>query len=955
MKLTHSPTGSRRWPVLGRGFTALVLIGSIMFSTTALFTQPAAAAPVAVGLGSYNTTKPASGGQPSNSDGVPVAPKKTANAPSPMPTNKWWSSLAWQRYAGNPYSENMYAHPLALRAKSGGLGLSYPTSPTISTGNPPYLQEYHYSYAEDLMIGVAGLSAPDARVDGFSDWTVTASIADGVRALKATFGHGLPFVYATKSGGDALIVANGTPAIWSNSGGVIGLTINGHHYGIFAPSGSTWTISGTNLRSTLAGKSYYSVAVLPDNSATTLNFFKNHAYAFVTGSSASWSYNETSAQLTTTYNVTTAVQEGSETRPLLALYRHQWLNSSNPLTGYTYVSPRGTMKLLQGSSFSTRMTFNGVLPALPDKGSYNRSTLYNYVNEVYAAGNFLPNGTGTYWTGKALGRLSMLVRIAEQAGHTAARDAFLGALKSKLQDWFQAPDGKASNIFAYNSTWGTLIGYPAEYGSDTELNDHHFHYAYYIMAAATIAQYDASWASDANWGGMVKLLIKDAANWESTETRFPRLRSYDAYAGHGWASGHAGFGAGNNQESSSESINFSTALILWGATTGNKTIRDLGIYLYTNEVNAIEQYWFDVNDAVFPAGFNRSTVGIVWGDGGAYATWWTANAEEIHGINFLPITGGSLYLGRNPAYISTNYNDMRANNGGDETEWRDIIWSFYALNDAPGAVTKFNANAGYLPEAGESKAHTYHWIHNLNALGQLDTTITANVPTYAVFNKSGTRTYVAYNPGSTATTVTFSNGVTLSVPARSMATTGGGGTTPPPGSKSNTLYVIDGAASGVTGALSFSEGSGAASDTIPSAGGGNYDGTPNNPLVYTVSGVSGTFDASKTTGFSVYLDAGANVADGSQVRISYDFTGDGSYDRLETYNYFATNDIVGWEQYTQARGLKSASGSFGNLSNGRVRLEIWNAIGTHAVSLRTSATGSQGQQSLVTIPFSNIQ
>ena len=48
-----------------------------------------------------------------------------------MPTNDWWSSLAFQRYAGNPYSENMYAHPLTFQAPARGLGVGYPTSPAI--------------------------------------------------------------------------------------------------------------------------------------------------------------------------------------------------------------------------------------------------------------------------------------------------------------------------------------------------------------------------------------------------------------------------------------------------------------------------------------------------------------------------------------------------------------------------------------------------------------------------------------------------------------------------------------------------------------------------------------------------------------------------------------------------------------------------------------------------------
>jgi endoglucanase Acf2 len=162
----------------------------------------------------------------------------------------------------------------------------------------------------------------------------------------------------------------------------------------------------------------------------------------------------------------------------MALYRHHWMNSSSVNTAYTYVSPRGQMQVVRGNSFNTVMAFNGVLPSMPDMGTYNRTTLYNFVNEFYTAGNFIRTGAGTYWTGKDLGRAAMLVRIAEQVGHTAARDALLAAMKTTLQNWLSAPDGEAANMFYYNSNWGTLIGYPAEYGSDVELNDHHFHYGY---------------------------------------------------------------------------------------------------------------------------------------------------------------------------------------------------------------------------------------------------------------------------------------------------------------------------------------------------------------------------------------------------------------------------------------------------------------------------------------------
>ena len=116
--------------------------------------------------------------------------------------------------------------------------------------------------------------------------------------------------------------------------------------------------------------------------------------------------------------------------------------------------------------------------------------------------------------------------------------------------------GSSNAAFAYHDTWGTLIGYPASYGADSELNDHHFHYGYFLWAAAVVARFDPAWADDEAWGGMVDLLVSDAANWDRSDTRYCFLRNFEPYVGYSYAAGHAGFAAGNNQESSSESMNF---------------------------------------------------------------------------------------------------------------------------------------------------------------------------------------------------------------------------------------------------------------------------------------------------------------------------------------------------------------------------------------------------------------
>ena len=75
---------------------------------------------------------------------------------------------------------------------------------------------------------------------------------------------------------------------------------------------------------------------------------------------------------------------------------------------------------------------------------------------------------------------------------------------------------------------------------------------------------------------MVNLLIRDIASPKKDDALFPYLRCFDIYAGHSWASGHAKFGDGNNQESSSESMNAWYGMMLWGEAIGDDVARISG-------------------------------------------------------------------------------------------------------------------------------------------------------------------------------------------------------------------------------------------------------------------------------------------------------------------------------------------------------------------------------------------
>jgi len=266
---------------------------------------------------------------------------------------------------------------------------------------------------------------------------------------------------------------------------------------------------------------------------------------------------------------------------------------------------------------------------------------------------------------------------------------------------------------------------------------------------------------------MVELLIKDIANTDRKDKRFPFLRCFDPYAGHSWASGYGIFADGNNLESSSEAMNAWSSLILWGEVTGNREIRDLGIYLFTTDLSAIENYWFDVEGKNHPAEYTPAGVTMVWGGKGVNETWFSNNPEMVHGINWLPMHGGSFYLGRYPNYVEKNYEALVRENGGENWDaWTDLIWMYRALSNPKDAIKQANMLDKTIIEEGNSKAQTYLWLQLFNDLGFVDRSLSADYPLYAVFRKNSTHTYIIYNMNETPLIVRFSDGLEMKAPTK---------------------------------------------------------------------------------------------------------------------------------------------------------------------------------------------
>ena len=1056
--------------------TRAIRLLSVLVALSIGFVSSLVAQIVPTGAGAYTTTLPAGAAQPQSTI--------YTTATGPVPTHKYWSSKLWTPLS-NGGGFNMIPQPLFTNVSAKGMLMGihgdndgYPANDATAIA--------FYQYPNfDLTIGNASLNATSVPVSASSDWSADFNFGP---SLTIRTGRGMPFAYELTDGTPVTVTFARTPTVVITNKNVLAVsTTEGdtrytNYYGLFCPANGTWAQSGNTFTCNApSGANYASVALLPGvlaapqgtpangnqtTIATQLADFSKVAFSFPTNTAVSWNYNPSTAQVSTTYTVTTKSMDGTSTGFLSALYPHQYDTLSAAInTPYTYLTNHGVMKVNSGTSFTTIDIFHGILPFTPPTTNYSTGALKGFVDNSPPAAL----SASDYEQGKILGAAAQVLPLA-QLSDPAMYTTLQGNLQSTLQTWFTATSGGTSDLFYYNKNWGTLIGYPASFDSDDQLNDHHFHYGYFIQAAAMNGLFNPTWVTNAKYGGMVRLLQQDIANYDRTNTMFPFLRHFDVYAGHSWASGQAPFADGENEESSSEAVNAWTGMILLGAATGDTQLRDAGIWLYTQETKAVAYYWFNQQPSwinataasTFPSWFAPLRIANAFDDKGDTGTFFGANPDFEHGIEFLPFTGGSFHLGLSPTYVGKNYAEDFKANGNKLADWPDLMVEYEALSDPQTAWTQWQTIT--TPTDGETLAHEYAWINSLRVLGQVVNNVTANTPFYQVFKLNSTLTHVAFNPSTSPITVTFSDGAVVMVPADTMTsdnplvtsftfgagtaivqppaaptgvsanvissteidlswtlatgvtynvyrgTTNGfipstgnviasgvtaasykdvtlsastayyyvveavnsGGNSAPSAqvtgttqatasggggnvSVGNTLYLVGGATATKPSLLSFTNGT-AAVDQIP-VNNPQSPNTPANPLVYKVTGVTGTYNGSGTTAFDLFVDAGTNAGEAAQVEVLYDFNGSGTFTRTELYSLFATNAAVDFEDYGQTSrgGLISASGPLGNMTNGTIEILVWDSLpGANGAPIALTVGNTPTAQSNVVIPFTNL-
>lgn len=778
--------------------TLHLIIGILALCSLILSAQQ----PVRIGSGSYASFAPLSASRTAERGGSQAyqmehrrlylpdsllqrlgAPDGSVQGSLALPTNDWWTYALVNTWTGK-----IWFYPGWVEATEQGVDIGYPT----------YWEPTGCEVKWDTPLRLTFTNAATGRraafrealVDNWSDFMMSFVMQDGETWVRVTAMHG-------------------SPIVWIEAEGVV--------IGTDLTDESGWAEQGFSVQQTVVGGKLWTAVTLMTEGidATTA---ATYAQRVPRSTRVSYNYDAQLSCLRTAFNVTTEdIQSGaiSSTAPvLMAFLPHhynsdQWAVGSNqpsPLIDQpqsTYLSPRGTMRVLMGNDFTFDYTVHGILPFFPQPLAWAEgfsATRMQELNADYAArGTF---GGDTYWGGKGLTQMMHYMTFALQTGDTTTYLLAKQRLKENLIDWYTYTPGEARRYFAHYPRWGALVGFDCSYDSDT-FNDHHFHYGYFVYASAVLCMLDEDFRNQ--YGPMAREVARDYANWvrgegnehgvsrnNTDEVLEPWFRTLDPYCGHSFAGGLGNGGNGNGQESTSEAIQGWGGVWMLGAALGDEEMLEAGIFGYTLETRAAAEYWFDRNRTNIdytkyqhPYCCNLTMQGVGWW------TWFSGDPVWMHSIQWLPISPIlTNFFSEDMNFTRWDYTQMysgkeigdyeAAQNGlGDESGLGNVCLSYLSLFDPDSAARvwdRMDRMGKPLAKNPDTGGITYWLTHSHRALGEKRYDILSDHPLACAYTDTltGVTTYAVYNAGSAPLSVHFFGAIdtTLTVGAGLTLATG---------------------------------------------------------------------------------------------------------------------------------------------------------------------------------------
>ncbi|KAK0804059.1 endo-1,3-beta glucanase [Friedmanniomyces endolithicus] len=308
-----------------------------------------------------------------------------------------------------------------------------------------------------------------------------------------------------------------------------------------------------------------------------------------------------------------------------------------------------------------------------------------------------------YYDGKALAKFATIIyTVNDIANNKSLALTGLALLETAfalhVNNQMQIP-------IVYDTVWGGAVSAGSYNGGssgvdfgNTYYNDHHFHYGYFVYAAAVIGYMRPAWLSEGSNAAWTNMLVRDYANSVTDDEFFPFQRMFDWYHGHSWAHGLIETADGKDQESSSEDTMASYAVKMWGRISGDVNMEARGNLMLSVQQRSLQHYYLYLgNNTVEPADFiGNKVAGILFENKIDHTTYFGAEPEYIQGIHMLPQMPCST-LTRSKEFVQQEWDAYFGPQGIKPVEqvgggWRGILMANLATID-PVSSYKFFSNS----------------------------------------------------------------------------------------------------------------------------------------------------------------------------------------------------------------------------------------------------------------------
>lgn len=597
------------------------------------------------------------------------------------PTNKWFSGAVLQKKP-----QTIFPSPLGVTPNEDSFSIGLPTiSPTQNSVMGTVIDS----------LDIAPEGAKSYRVTRYDELSLDLTYRSESGELGVvTITAGSPYIqYTAKQSSRLEIRTPGKISARNESSAAYALgksTIIARGY-----QGATFEMSGDSVRVGLPSDGFVTIYALATGRPDGL---ERYADSRIIG--AEVKYAEQGNEYRTDIEIRTA-----QGKPTVITYLPHQRNNDTSIMKYQTLY--GEARAVAGSHFAFTTPAITVAEGLDIShiSPTDRDLLVTQLRQDINATKF--GASDTYFSGKELYRAAQLLDLAKQLGESDIASTMQVKLNQELTQWLAISGERSLKYFYYDDAFKSIVGERASFGSE-EMNDHHFHYGYFIYAASILARYDERFLRENR--AAVDLLVADIANYRTGEG-LPLRRSFDPYFGHSWASGSAPFADGNNQESTSEAINAWVACTLWARLTQDADLELQARWMLSNESTAASSYWLniDASQAPFNKKYTHSLISLNWGGKRDYSTFFSPAANAKLGILLIPMNPTMRNVLNYGASVIKKH-VAEATGGNNNVQFGDYILMYDTGLDSTAKLSAAKALPTEYIDGANSRSYLYAWI-----------------------------------------------------------------------------------------------------------------------------------------------------------------------------------------------------------------------------------------------------